>query len=95
MNYFLLKAPTHIGFIQEEYAEGCRVPNYRQIRFAGNKTNAKLVKLANGEWYIRVGKEMLRFKSISTKQMKIARLTDNGGEFTGIIDSKWFLEKNK
>lgn len=93
MRHFLLKKPTNLSLIQEEYETDAPVPNCNQVRFAGDRSNSKLVRCSSGEWFIRTGNTMLRLKDVPTKEAALVRLCGDGGEFVGKVDCKWFLEK--
>ncbi len=94
MKYFLLTKSSNLLFIEEEYKTDEVVPNKNQVRYNKNETNSKLVKCSDGCWYIKNGNNMIKLKSRPINNMSIAELTENGGNFLGNINDKWFLETN-
>ncbi|KAI5151140.1 hypothetical protein ENBRE01_1923 [Enteropsectra breve] len=94
INYFLLKTPNNLHFIEEEHRPEDLVQSLRQVRYSGNKSNTKLVLLSDGEWYIKNGSDLYHLRSADIKSNSIARLNKNGGEILETINKKWFMDKN-
>lgn len=93
--FFLLKNPANLRLIREEYSAEELVPNCSQVRFRDDKSNTKLLKCSDGEWYIKNGGSVTRLKSVGTKEMTVATAREGGGDFVGNVSRKWFLEKGR
>jgi len=93
--FFLLKNPAGLRLIREEYRAEELVPSCSQARFRGDKSNTKLLRCSDGEWYIKNGSRVTRLKSVGTREMTVAVAREGGGDFVGNVSRKWFLEKGR
>lgn len=92
MQFFILKKPTFIDFNMEKLSETVSLKGKHQILFDGSSSNSSLVKLKDGNWYVRYGKVLLLLKSVECKEMTIGKLQNNKGELIKGIKSKWILQ---
>lgn len=95
MKHFILTKSSSLLFMENEYIKGETVPESNQVRYSGENNNSKLVRCSDGHWYIKNGKEMHRLKSIESKEVSIAKLTEVGGDIIAKVNKKWFLENRK
>lgn len=95
MRFFVLKKPAYLDFNAEHYTEEASLKSRHQILSNGASSNAKLVRLRNGEWCIRYGNTMLEMRSVESKPMKVSVLDGKGGRFLDTVDCKWFLQSKQ
>lgn len=91
-DFFIIKKPAFIDFNLETCTNETALKSRHQILYNGTDSNAKLVKLNNGKWYIKYGRNMLELKEIPSKKMAIAEVEENKGNIKGVAESKWFLQ---
>lgn len=90
---FFLKTSTGLSFIPEPYSPEDRVPSVLQVRNSDGKTNSSLVRLADGNWYIRNGRRLFKLRAVPMKAARIAQVSEGTGTFVSDIDCKWFLPR--
>lgn len=86
-NFVLLKKPTNLKLIADEYIDNEIVPACLQARVTdctrgvpgSGISNTKLVKCADGEWYIKNGKFMLKLRQVPIKEVMITVTNKEGG----------------
>ena len=92
--FFLIKKPTNLLFIRENFAQEMLVPNSEQVRVRDGATNAKLVKCADGSWHIRVGGWTTRLSGTASKPTRVALLAGGAGRMLAALDTKYFIDKH-
>lgn len=95
MRFFILKKPACVDFNPEKYTEESSLKSRHQVLSDGINSNARLVKLANGKWYIRYGNTMLEMRSVESKPMTVSILEGKQGRFLDTVRCKWFLQNRQ
>jgi hypothetical protein len=94
-SFLIIKKPTFIDFNMELHTETVSLKGRHQILFNGESSNSSLVKLRNGNWYIRYGNVLLELKSSKCKDMTIAKIQNNSGQMLETVGCKWIVQNNK
>ena len=76
----------------EKLSETISLKGKHQILFDGISSNSSLVKLRDGNWYIRYGKTILLLKSVDCKEMTIGKIENGSGELIKSVEKKWILQ---
>jgi hypothetical protein len=78
--FFILKKPAFIDFNTELCSNESSLKSRHQILFNGTDSNAKLVKMSNGKWYVKYGRNLLEMKEVICKPMGISQVEDGKGQ---------------
>ena len=92
MQFFIVKKPLFIDFNMEKLSETVSLKGKHQILFDGTSSNSSLVKMKDGNWYVRYGKTLLKLKSVDCKEMTIGKIQNNQGELVESVNKKWILQ---
>jgi len=95
MNFLILKKPAFIDFNQEVYTKESSLKSRHQILYDGKDSNARLIKLKNGKWFVKYGNTMIEMKAVSCKPMRIATVEGKQGQFLETVSVKWFLQNTQ
>lgn len=95
MQFFIVKKPTFIDFNMEQLSETVSLKGKHQILYNGTSSNSSLVKLKDGNWYIRYGKSLLKLKSVDCKEMTIGKIHNDQGELIKSVNNKWILQNTE
>lgn len=93
---FLIKKPKWLEFVAESYDVNLCKAARRQVRHKGDETNTKIIKMKNGNLYIKVGKELYLLKPANLSiPYKIVEKNDNKYEHKFTVDTKFFVNELK
>jgi len=95
MSFLLIKNPSNIEFVESEYVDNEVVISKTQVRYKGQESNSKLLRLANGEWCIKIGSDVYFLTKKLTQETKIVELSESGGKFIDDVEEKWFVSQEK
>lgn len=88
--YLVLKKPSLIAFVEEEWEEEAAVAAGRQVRYSGARSNTAVVRLRDGRWALRNGREVTPLRSVEVAAGRLARVDAEGGEFVCDVTEKYF-----